>query len=168
MIQHTSNVKCEKPKPTYHNRNKPRQYKKQSRHLKLENQQSEGNNNSTTNNSGANNFNRNNNKDNKTGRNPKTFHSPYDTCGKKNHVTHICYFGAASLEDPPGRLTLNNMTHTIIWQSVTRPRPNLQSENATSAFRSCNWQTAGHQRSSTSTNPKGSLAATSGNFFGCF
>ena len=63
-----------------------------------------GNKNSATNISnphGNDNNNNDNKNSNKAERNPKTVYPPCETCGKTNHSTLICYFGANAANRPP-------------------------------------------------------------------
>ena len=71
---------------------------KKQREQTENNQNNPGNKNSDTNTSNPNsNVNNNNNKNrnsNRAERKPKTVYPPCETCGKTNHFTERCYFGA--------------------------------------------------------------------------
>ena len=67
-------------------------------------QNNPGNKNSDTNTSNPNsnvNKNDNNRNSNKAERKPKTVYPPCETCGKTNHSTEKCYFGANAANRPP-------------------------------------------------------------------
>ena len=70
------------------------------------NQNNPGNKNSDAKNSNANSSINNNNNNNNKNRNrakkkPKTVYPPCETCGKTNHSTEKCYFGANAANRPP-------------------------------------------------------------------
>ena len=102
--QQPTNKNADRPKPTCHHCEKLGHYRNQCRLLKKQreptenNQNNSGNKNSDANNSNPNsniNNNNNNNKNsNRTERKPKTVYTPCKTCGKTNHSTEKCYFGA--------------------------------------------------------------------------
>ena len=65
-----------------------------------------GNKNSVANTSNPNgnvNNNINNKNSNKAEKKPKTVYPPCETCGKTNHSTEKCYFGANAANSPPPR-----------------------------------------------------------------
>ena len=79
---------------------------KKQREQTESNQNNLGNKNSDANTSNpkSNVNNNNNNKNsNKAERKPKTVYSPCETCGKTNHSTAKCYFGAIASNRPPPR-----------------------------------------------------------------
>ena len=107
-----TNTNADRPKPTFHHCKKPGHYRNQCRLLKKQrettenNQNNPGNKNSDANtsnpNSNANN-NNNNRNNNRAERKPKTVYPPCETCGKTNHSTEKCYFGANAANRPPPR-----------------------------------------------------------------
>ena len=112
VSQQPTNTNADRPKPTCHLCKKPGHYRNQCRLLKKQREQTEndqnnpGNKNSAANNSNPNgNVNNNNNKknSNKAERKPKTVYPPCETCGKTNHATEKCYFGANAANRPPPR-----------------------------------------------------------------
>ena len=95
-----------------HHCKKPRHYKNQCRLLKKLREETEniqinpGNKNSDAKTSNPNtNVNNNNSKknSNRAERKPKTVYPPCETCGKTNHSTEKCYFGANTANRPPTR-----------------------------------------------------------------
>ena len=109
--QPTSN-NADRPKPTCHHCKKPGLYRNQCRLLKKQREQTEdiqdkpGNKNSGANTSTSNsnvNNNNNNRNSNTAERKPKTVYPPCETCGKTNHSTERCYFGANAANRPPPR-----------------------------------------------------------------
>ena len=114
VIHQPTKTNANRPKPTCHHCKKPGHYRNQCRLLKKEREQTEnnqdnpGNKNSdaiTSNpNSNVNNNNNNNNKNsNKAERKSKTVYPHCETCGKANHSTERCYFGANAANRPPLR-----------------------------------------------------------------
>ena len=114
VSQKSTNTIADRPKPTcHHTKKKTKQYKNQCRLLKKQRQQTEnsqnnpGNKNSdaiTSNpNSNANNNNNNNKNSNRAERKPKTVYAPCETCGKTNHSTEKCYYGANAANRPHPR-----------------------------------------------------------------
>ena len=111
--QQPTNTKAERPKPTCHHCKKPGHYRNQCRLLKKQREQTEvnqispGNKNSDANTSNprsnVNNNNNNNKNSNRAERKPKTVYSRCETCGKTNHSTENCYFGANAVNRPPPR-----------------------------------------------------------------
>ena len=103
VSQQPTNTNADRPKPTCHHCKKLGHYRNQCRLLKKQREQTEniqnnpGNKNSDANasnpNSNANN-NNNNRNNNRAERKPKTVYPPCETCGKTNHSTEKCYFGA--------------------------------------------------------------------------
>ena len=110
--QQLTNTNADRPIPTCHHCKKPGHYRNQCRLLKKQrettenNQNSPGNKNSDANtsnpNSNANN-NNNNRNNNRAERKPKTVYPPCETCGKTNHSTEKCYFGANAANRLPPR-----------------------------------------------------------------
>ena len=112
VSQQLTNTNADRPKPTCHHCKKPVHYRNQCRLLKKlreqtgKNQNNPGNKNSDTNTSNPiNNVNKNNNKNNsnRAERKPKTVYPPCEKCGKTDHSTEKCYFGANAANRPPPR-----------------------------------------------------------------
>ena len=112
VSQQPTNTNADRPKPTCHPCKKPGHYRNQCRLLKKQREQTEndqnnpGNKNSAANTSNPNgnvNNNNNNKNSNKAERKLKTVYPPCDTCGKTNHATEKCYFGANAANRPPPR-----------------------------------------------------------------
>ena len=112
VSQQPTNTNAHRPKPKCHLCKKPGHYKNQCRLLKKQLEQTEidqnnpGNKNSAANTSNPNgnvNNNNNNKNSNKAERKPKTVYPPCETCGKTNHSTEKCYFGANAANRPPPR-----------------------------------------------------------------
>ena len=112
VSQQPTNINADRPKPTCHHCKKPGHYRNQCRLLKKQREQTEknqnnpGNKNSDTNSSNPNsnvNKNNNNRNSNRAERKPKTVYPPCETCGKTNHSTEKCYFGANAANRPPLR-----------------------------------------------------------------
>ena len=105
-----------KPKPTCHQCKNPGDHRNQCRQLKREKDQTRNNTNSSENNnnniSGQTNSNSINKVPNNTNANntnirkkrrPRSVYPPCETCGKTNHSTVECYFGANAANRPPPR-----------------------------------------------------------------
>ena len=111
VSQQPTNTNADRPRPTCHHCKNPGHYRNQCRLLKKEreqpgnNQNNPGNKNSDTNTSNPNsNANNNNNgNSNRAELKPRTVYSPCETCGKTNHSTEKCYFGANADNRPPLR-----------------------------------------------------------------
>ena len=112
VSQQPTNTNADRPKPKCHHCKKPGHCRNQCRLSKKQPEQTEnnqnnpGNKNSDTNNSNPNsnvNKNNNNRNSNKAERKPKTVYPPCETCGKRNHSTEKCYFGANAANRPPPR-----------------------------------------------------------------
>ena len=112
VSQQPTNTNAERPKPKCHHCKKPGHYRNQCRLLKKQqeqtgnNQKNSGNKNSDANTSNQNsnvNNNNNNRNNNRAERKPKTVYPPCETCGKTNHSTEKCYFGANAANRPPPR-----------------------------------------------------------------
>ena len=111
VSHNTANASADRPKPTCHLYKKPGDYKNQCRLLKKQREQTEnnqnnpGNKNSDANTSNPNsNVNNHNNKNSKRAkRKLKTVYPPFETCGKTNHSTEKCYYGANAANRPPSR-----------------------------------------------------------------
>ena len=103
VSQQPTNTSADRPKPTCHHckklgnyRNKCRLSKKQQEQTEI-NQNNPGNKNSAANTSNPDsnvNNNNNNKNSNKAERKLKTVYPPCETCGKTNHSTEKCCFGA--------------------------------------------------------------------------
>ena len=112
VSQQPTSTNADRPKPTCHHCKKPGHYRNQCRLLKKQrektenNQNKPGNKNSDANtsnpNSNANNTNNSRN-NNRAERKPKTVYPPCETCGKTNHSTEKCYFGAKAANRPTPR-----------------------------------------------------------------
>ena len=109
VSQKPTNTNAYRPEPTCHHCKKPGHYRNQCRLLKKQREQTEndqnnpGNKNSDANTSNPNSnvSNNNNNKNsNRAERKPKTVYPPCETCGKTNHSTEKCYFGANAANRP--------------------------------------------------------------------
>ena len=102
VSQQPTNTDADRPKLTRHYCKKPGHYRNQCRLLKKQrgqtenNQNNPGNKNSDAKTSNPNsNVNNNNNRNsNRAERKLKTVYPPCETCGKTNHSTEKCYFGA--------------------------------------------------------------------------
>ena len=112
MSQQPTNTNADRPKPKCHHCKKPGHYRNQCRLIKKQLEQTENNQNNPGNkNSAANtsipndnvNNNNNNKNSNKAERKPKTVYPPCEPCGKTNHSTEKCYFGANAANRPPPR-----------------------------------------------------------------
>ena len=114
VSQQLTNANADRPKPTCHHCEKPGRYRNQCRLLETQegqtenNQSNHRNRNSDANNSipdnNTNNINHNNYKNcNRAEGKPKTVYPPCETCGKTNHSTEKCYFGANAANRPPPR-----------------------------------------------------------------
>ena len=115
MSHNTANTNADRPKPMCHLCKKPGHYRSQCRLPKSQKEQSEdsqnnpgnkngdANNSIPNNNAKKNNYNNNYKNSNRAERKPKTVYSPCDTCGKTNHSTEECYYGANATNRPPPR-----------------------------------------------------------------
>ena len=117
VAQQAPQQNSNKPRPTCHHCKKPGQYQNQCRQLKREKDQTRNNTNSANNNNGSaqtnSNSNNNHNKvanntkgnniNNQRNRRPKPVFPPGETCGRTNHSTEKCYFGANAANRPPPR-----------------------------------------------------------------
>ena len=119
VSHNTANTNADRPKPTCHHCEKPGHYRNQSRLLKKQREQTEnspnipGNKNSDANTSNPNSnvTNHNNIKNsNRAKRKLKTVYPPCETCGKTNHSTENCYYGANAVKKDrlPGKEDLND------------------------------------------------------------
>ena len=111
VSHNTANTNGDRPKPTCHHCKEPGHYKNQCRLLKKQRQQTENNKNnpgnknsdastSNPNNNDSNGNNHNKNSD-KAERKLQTVYPPCEICGKTNHSTVKCYFGANAANRPP-------------------------------------------------------------------
>ena len=141
VSQEPTHTNADRPKPKCHHCKKPGHYRNQCRLLKKQREQTEnnqnnpGNKNSAANtsnpNSNVNNTNNNKNS-NKAERKPKTIYPPCETCGKTNHSTEKCYFGAiAANRPPPGhrRPETQNQVSERANQSDTKEAPQAAAQN---------------------------------------
>ena len=114
VTQQATQQNSEKPKSTCHNCKKPGHYWNQCHQLKREKDQARNNTNSAENNNrnddvGLTNSNSNkkvsnntsaSNTKNQNDRRPRFVYPTYETCGKTNHSTEKCYFGANAANRP--------------------------------------------------------------------
>ena len=117
VTQQASEQNTEQSKPTGHFCKKPGHYRNQCRQLKREKDQIRNNTNSaenTNNNNGSAQANSNsndkasnktnaNNTNNRRDRRSRPVFPPCETCGRANHSTEKCYFGANAANRPPTR-----------------------------------------------------------------
>ena len=112
VSQQPTNTNADRPKPSCHHCKKPGHYRNKCRLLKRQREQTENNQNNpgnknsdaNTSNPNSNVSNNNNNKySSRAERKPKTVYPPCETCGKTNHSTEKCYFGANAANRPPTR-----------------------------------------------------------------
>ena len=116
MTQKARQQKTEKSQPAWHHCKNPEHKPNKCRQLKREKDQAQNNTKSAGNNNNNNGgqinsnshktisnntnaFNTNNQKDRK----PRPVQPPCETCGKTNHFTEKCYFGANAADRPPPR-----------------------------------------------------------------
>ena len=141
VSQQPTNTNADRPKPTCHHCKKPGHYRNQCRLLKKQREQNENNQNNPGNknsdagtsnpNSKANN-NNNNRNNNRAERKPKTVYPPCETCGKTNHPTEKCYFGANAANRPPPRHRRperQNQVSERANQSDTNEAPQAAAQN---------------------------------------
>ena len=117
VMQQNTQKNSEKPKPTCHLCKKPGHYRNKYRQLKREKDQVQNNTDSAANNKNNNggaqiNSNPNpkasvankvNSTNNQRDRKPRPVFPPCETCGRTNHSTERCYFGANAANKPPPR-----------------------------------------------------------------
>ena len=109
VSQKPTNTSADRPKSKCHHCKRPGHYRNQCRLLKKQLEQTENDQNNknsaayTSNPNGNVNNNNNNKNSNKAERKPKTVYPPCETCGKTNHSTEKCYFGANAAHRPPPR-----------------------------------------------------------------
>ena len=137
VSHNTANANADRPKPTCHHCKKPGHSRTQCRLLKTQEEESEDTQNNHENkNNGANtstpntNTNKKNNNNNyknsnRAERNPTTVHPPCETCGRTNHSTEKCYYGANAANRPPPR---HRRPET---QSQVQERANQDNSNET-------------------------------------
>ena len=152
--QQPTNTNTDRPKTTCHDCKKPGHYKTQCRLLKKQREQFDdtqnfsGNKNSGANksnsNSNVNNNNNNNKNSNKAERKPKTVYPPCKTCGKTNHSTEKCNFGANAANRPPPRsedrkdkIRYQREPIKVTLMKLFKLQPKIYTNNATSSLRSC-------------------------------
>ena len=113
VSHNTAKTNDGRSKPTCHHCKKPGHYRNHCRLLKKQREQTENNQNNpgskssdanTSNpNSNVNNNNNHNKNNKKAERKPITVYQPCETCGKTNHSTEKCYYGANAANRPPPR-----------------------------------------------------------------
>ena len=114
VTQQAPQQNSNKPRPTCHHCKKPSHYQKQCRQFKREKDQTRNNTNSANKNNcrAQTNSNPNNKTANKTKANNmntqrdrrlRPVFPPSETCGRTNHSTEKCYFGANAANRPPPR-----------------------------------------------------------------
>ena len=115
VTQQAPQQNSNKLRPTCHHCKKPGHYQNQCRQLKREKDQTRNNTNSANKKNGnaQTNSNPNNNKfanktkgkntNNQRDRRPKPVFPPCETCGRTNHSTEKCSFGANAAKRPPPR-----------------------------------------------------------------
>ena len=115
MTQQAPQQNSIKPRPTCHHCKKPGHYQNQCRQLKGEKDQTRNSTNSANNNNGSaqTNSNPNHNKganntkgsntNNQRDRGSRPVFPPCETCGRTNHSTEKCFFGANAANRPPPR-----------------------------------------------------------------
>ena len=154
MNQQQTKTNTDRPKPKCHHCKKPGHYRNQCRLLKKREQTENIQNNLGNKNSDANNPNPNssvkNSNNNKNGngaeRKRNTVYPPCETCGKTNHSTEKCYFGANAANRPPPRhrkperqnqvpeganKSYSNEAPQAAAQNLNSKRPRLHSRAAT-------------------------------------
>ena len=141
VSQQPTNTSADRRKPTCHQSKKPGHYRNQCRLFKKQREQTEnnqinpGNKNNAANTSNPNsNVNNNNNNINshKAERKPKIVYPPCETCGKRNHSTEKCYFGANAANRPPPRHRRperQNQVSQRANQSDTNEAPKAAAQN---------------------------------------
>ena len=111
VTQQAPQQNSNKPKPTCHHCKKPGHYQNQCRQLKREKDQTRNNTNCASNNNGSAQTNSNSNKKtaykteanniyNQRDRRSRPVFPPCETCGRTNHSTERCYFGANAANSP--------------------------------------------------------------------
>ena len=114
-------------------------WKKQREQTK-NNQNKPGNKNSDANtsnpNSNINNKNYNNKNSNRAERKPKTVYPPCETCGKTNHSTEKCYYGANAADRPPPRHRRPERQNQV----QKRASQNNSNETAQAPAQNLNWK----------------------------
>ena len=116
VMQQATQQNSEKPKLTCHHCKKPGDHRNQCRQLKREKDQDRNNKNSAHNNNNNNigqpnsnsskKFSHNTNANitnNQQDKKPRPVYPFCETCGKTNHSTEKCYFGANTQNGPPPR-----------------------------------------------------------------
>ena len=148
MSHNTANANADRPKPTCHHCEKLGHYRNQCRLLTKQREQTENNQNNPGNkNSDVNTFipnsninNPNNNKNrNRAKRKPKIVYPPCETCGKTNHSTEKCYYGAnaanAANRPPPRHKRPEKQN-----QVQERANQNDSNETTQAAAQNINWK----------------------------
>ena len=146
VSHNTVNANADRPKPTCHHCKKPGHYKNQCRLLKKQREQAGksqnnlGNKNSdakTSNpSSNVNNQNNNSKNSNRAERKPKTVYPPCETCGKTNHSTEKCYYGANAANRPPPRQRRPERQNQV----QKRFNQNDPNETTQAAAQNLNWK----------------------------
>ena len=142
VSQQPTSTNADRSKTTCHHCKKPGQYRNQCRLLKKQrelivtNQNNPGNKNSAVNNSNPNssvrNKNNNSRNSNRAERKPETAYPPCETCGKTNHSTEKCYFGANAAHRPTPRhrgLERQNQVSEGVKQSDTKETPQAAAQS---------------------------------------
>ena len=150
VSHNTVNANADKPKPTCHHCKKPEQYRNQCRLLKKQRQQTEKNENNHGNktsvantsnpNSNANNPNTNNKNSNRVERKPKTVRDVGKQTTPQRKVTMepmqpVDRFPGK--EDRKDRIRSKKESIKMTRMKLLKLQPKIQTENATSSFRSC-------------------------------
>ena len=181
VTQQATQQNSEKPKATCHHCKKPGHYRNQCRQFKREKDQARNNTNFADNNNGGahTNSNSNNNKlsyntsanntNNQKDRRPRPVYTPCETCGRTNHSTGKCYFGANAANIPPpgiddrkDKTKSNKELLKATHMGMSKLQPKLPTSSAMSSLQSCTWQTGNNRNTKTSTNSRVCLAATLG------
>ena len=148
VSHNTANAIDDRPKPTCHHCKQPGHFRKQCQLLNKQREQTENNQNNPGNKtvgpmpltrmatSTINNNNNNNKNSNRAERKPKTVYPPCKTCGKTNHSTEKCYYGANAANRPPLR------HRRLERQNQVQERANQNESNETNqaAAQNLNWK----------------------------
>ena len=86
-------------------------------------------------NGNVNNPNKNNRNSNRAERKPKTVYPPCETCGKTNHSTEKCYYGANAANRPPPRQRRPERQNQV----QERDNQNDSNETTQAAAQNINW-----------------------------
>ena len=142
----TANANADRPKPTCHHCRKPGHYRKLCRLLKKQREQTEnnqnnlGNKNSDANtsnpNCNVNNRNNDNKNSNRAEKKPKTVYPPCETCGKADHSSEKCYYGANAANRPPPRQRRPERQNQV----QERANQNDSNETTQTTAQNLNWK----------------------------